>query len=756
MNERSKRFLAALRSGKVEERMAILEELPSSPMRDSAVLLLQSDKPPIQVMALNTLVTAHGFGRAAGLAGDLARAAYTFAREVYAQQGQDGPLALFTVSAIASSGLHAFNLVGHYAETVEFAEEVIQDLEALKEATNLPDVYAHEIEALIGLHQIDKACRLMAKAQARAEHSVHLPRLKKALDEMTQDATSLASAPAAALQTMGLEAFRGLDKLLREGEEYLTKSGPEMNEWKANATLRSVGQIFLDETTGRDPARLKKAVQELQPLEVWARTNGHTEVHNDTLWGLYLCHSRIGASSEAADALQGLRGNVEKRRAGIKNPLERAGASAKFPYLYPALCQMLQKTGRIQELLGAIEAAKGRAVADVMAQRIDQVIDEAEFAEPARRMGELMRHNKAHYLSFFVDDDTTLAVLVGKDGRLYPSGAISLGKEQIRNASRYVDPRSWGAPDPANLTGPDVEDISEVLAPLVAWLEPLFESGVIEDGDHLSYSPDEHLHQLPLAYVKLMGKPMVEKLSISRTHGARALSLILDKQALHPASFVGVEVPGLQDISDQAMVRSLHAANAWLAEHLPGTTYRDESATLLAICSTPLIGRVVHFATHGIFPQEEGAGSRNPFDYSGLALAGADGLPDKVRMARGEENEKLFTPARALEARLDLSGSHVTLQACVVGLAREGIGGDALGLDWALFQLGASSLLAAHWYVSAELTTEFCLCFYRAWLQQGKSRGAAWRQTIAGMRGEGGAFAQPYVWGAFSLSGDWR
>jgi CHAT domain-containing protein len=417
---------------------------------------------------------------------------------------------------------------------------------------------------------------------------------------------------------------------------------------------------------------------------------------------------------------------------------------------------MLQKAGRIQELLGAIEAAKGRAVADVMAQRADQVIDEVEFAEPAGRMGELMRQNNAHYLSFFVDDDTTLAVLVGKDGRLYPSGPIPLGKEQIRNTSRYVDPRLWGSPDPADLTGPDVEDKSELLAPLVSWLEPLFESGVIEDGDHLCYSPDEHLHQLPLAYVKFMGKPLVEKLSISRTHGARALSLILDKQPSRPASFVGVEVPGLQDLSDQALLRSLRAANGWLAEHLPGTTYRDERATLQAVCSAQLAGRVVHFATHGMFPREGGHGPQNPFDHSGLALASADGLPDKLRMALGEAEEKLLTPARMLEARLDFSDSHVTLQACVVGLAREGIGGDALGLDWAIFQQGASSLLAAHWYVSAGLSTEFFLRFYRAWLQQGKSRAAAWQETIAGMRKQGGALAEPYAWAAFSLSGDWR
>ncbi|WP_074745078.1 CHAT domain-containing protein [Nitrosospira multiformis] len=736
--------------------MTILDEIPStSSIRNSAALLLKSDNAAMQVMALNMLVTEHGFGLAARFAGDLARAAYTFAREVYAKQGQDGQLALFTVSAIASSGVHAYNLLGHYAETVEFAEEVVPELEALDDKANLPDVYAHQIEALLGLHRVDEACRLLEKAEARTEHSVHLQRLKNALNEIIQSATLLPpeSAPAT---TMELEAFLGLDKLLREGEKVLTKSGEEMNEWKAHATLRGVGQIFLDHIHGPDPVRLKKAIQELLPLEVWARINGHTDVYNEALWELYLCHSRLCAWSAAADALQNLRLSVEKRRAGIRNPLERAGAGTKYPHLYPALCQMLQKAGRIHELLGAIEAAKGRAVADVMAQRADQVIDEAEFAEPAGRMSELMRQNNAHYLSFLVDEDMTLAVLVGKDAQLYPSGPIPLGKEQIRDTTPYVDPRSWGLPHPSDLTGPDVEDTSKVLAPLVSWLEPLFESGVIEDEDHLCYSPDAHLHQLPLAYVQFMGKPLVEKLSISRTHGARALSLILDKQPSRPASFVSVEVPGLQDLSEQAMLHSLHAAGVWLAEHLPGTIYRGERGTLQGVCRAQLAGRVVHFATHGTFPREGDPGPQNPFDHSGLALAGADGLPDVTQIARGRADEKLLTPARMLEARLDFSDSHVTLQACVVGLAREGIGGDALGLDWAIFQQGASSLLAAHWDVSAALSAQFFLQFYRAWLQQGKPRAAAWRETIAEMRNEGGALAEPYAWAAFSLSGDWR
>lgn len=188
---RSERFLAVLRRGNKDERLGLLQEMPPSPMRESASLLLGSENLAIQVMALNTLVTWYGFGQAAELAGDLARAAYVLARKAYEQQGPGGPLLLPTVSAIASSGLHAFNLIGRYSESVAFANEVIPDLESLAEDANLPDIYAHRIEAMIGLHHLDKACEFLREAEKRQKHSVHLPRLKKKLEELMQHATKL-------------------------------------------------------------------------------------------------------------------------------------------------------------------------------------------------------------------------------------------------------------------------------------------------------------------------------------------------------------------------------------------------------------------------------------------------------------------------------------------------------------------------------------------------------------------------------------
>jgi CHAT domain-containing protein/tetratricopeptide (TPR) repeat protein len=756
MNDRITRFHARLVEGSAEGLAALLDELPPSPMRDSAASFLQNDAPEMRVLGLNVLVTSYGFGQAANLGADLAIAGYPFARKVYDEQQPGRPLMTSSVTAIASSGLHALNLVGRYQEAVDFADRIIPDLENINEDANLPDILAYRIEALIGLNRLDDAVQMADSAERREKKSVHLSRLKETLAQLVARATKVARAGQATKADSAVAAaycaqIAQIDQL----GQFLTRGGGEMNEWNAQAVHRRIGMIFVDPSKGHDASLLRKALEELRPVECWARERGHTDVQNDTLWEMYLCQSRTGSYAEAAASLQQLRRNVEKRRAGISNRLDRAGVSRKFPHLYPALCRMLLESGQTETLLGAIEAAKGRAVADVMAERAGQIIDEAEFSEPASRLSELMRRNHAHYLSFLVDDDGSVAVLVAKDGSIHGSGQLPLGKERIRAASRNADPRTWGEPDLADPMK-DTENVSEALEPLVAWLAPLFEQGHIHDGDHICYSPDENLHQLPLAYILFEGKPLVYRVSVSRIHGARALNLILGHESCPEQSFVAIEAPARDDLQNEEMVRAMRAPAAWLSERLPGRVYRDENATVTAILGAELKGRIVHFATHGIFPNEYRDELWNPFQHSGLVLAGPDGLPDKSRVARGEQDDHLLTPERLLEGGLDFDGSHVTLQACVTGLAREGIGGDALGLDWALMQAGASSLLSTHWNVDAERSSAFTCRFYQHWIEEGKSRAEAWRETALGMMAEQNTPADAYGWGAFSLSGDWR
>jgi CHAT domain-containing protein len=221
--------------------------------------------------------------------------------------------------------------------------------------------------------------------------------------------------------------------------------------------------------------------------------------------------------------------------------------------------------------------------------------------------------------------------------------------------------------------------------------------------------------------------------------------------------FVAAQVPAQQDLEDREKLTRLARVSGWLGEHLSGRTLARERATLDALATLDLTGRVVHFATHGTFPLKDQPGRNpNPFHASGLAFAHDGALPSLARVAAGEADATLLTPARVLT--LDFSRSHVTLQACVSGLAKEGIGGDALGLELALLLAGAQSVLTSHWNIPADASAEFSVRFYRRWLLDGETRARAWRAAVLELAGENAGAAVPaeYYWAGFSLSGDWR
>ena len=131
---------------------------------------------------------------------------------------------------------------------------------------------------------------------------------------------------------------------------------------------------------------------------------------------------------------------------------------------------------------------------------------------------------------------------------------------------------------------------------------------------------------------------------------------------------------------------------------------------------------VLHFSTHGVFPQKQS--ENNPFTNSGIVISDGDSIPDGDAVARGETSY-LLSPKKIILNGIKMQDSHVTMMACVSGLSREGLGGDALGMDWALTQAGATSILASHWMVSAADAASFLELFYTKWLMEKKSRGHA-------------------------------
>ena len=122
------------------------------------------------------------------------------------------------------------------------------------------------------------------------------------------------------------------------------------------------------------------------------------------------------------------------------------------------------------------------------------------------------------------------------------------------------------------------------------------------------------------------------------------------------------------------------------------------------------------------------------------------------------EGLHLLSPERLIAGDCDLSQSHVSLQACVAGYAREGIGGDALGIEWAFFQKGAGSLISTFWNVDVKNADEFYKNFYIEWLDKKTSKASAYRHAVLNLKRtvNNSKLPDEYFWAGFGLIGDWR
>ena len=467
--------------------------------------------------------------------------------------------------------------------------------------------------------------------------------------------------------------------------------------------------------------------------------------------------------------MQELRNYIELLRGRISDPHERAGLMNKFPKLFPYLCQLLFRLKRPTELLQAIEGAKGRVLADVLTQQQTQPVSEKSFAQDVEQLPGLMRQVQAHYLTYLVDDEETYAVLVDKHGSTQLH-KLPIGKNQLKNLlennlenntkrEKYnpISPNNWGKKK--NLKTKKVPNLSEELADLVTWLKPLVEKGVLQKDDHLCYSPDEYLHLIPLHYLSFCGEPLVKFFSISRIHNASALTTILNRKIERPNQFTAVYVSAQSDRNHPKYAQEMASAFEQVAQWLEfsmgcGDLVAQEKADLPTVTKLKFDQRLIHFATHGIFPDidDQQKSQINPYHHSGLIIAKDGNIP----ISPQGEGGSLLTPEQVLRSRkLNFGNSHITMKACVSGLAKEGIGGDALGLEWALFLTGASSLLATHYRADSEWIAVFCLKFYQKWLFENHSRANAWRKTMLELMSDPVA-SHSYYWAAFSLLGDWR
>lgn len=793
-------ILHLLQNGSPEERQSFVRSCPPSKFQSVVVPLAGSDHLGTVVVAMSQLAMEYCEGLNPKVGAEIARATHIYAHQV-AQSEPNHGLLPSTLSRIACQHINALGLLGRSEEVVAFTDQYIQMYEEMDENENLPPLKAARINALLNLNRIDEAEQMFNDPKLRGNWGtdMEINRLERKLKNIKAKITDIASdeqreieneMPSAselvgALKQMISHSFEDPSQreqllnaadqmdpdnridmktkggfehmmgLLSKGEALFTKGGDADCEWTYKRKIREASSIFAFESNPATDA-IKKSLAELIPSRHWAKQNRLIDLENDALWGIYLCHSRMNEPSLAADALIDIRRNLEETRSGISDPMERGGVFSIFPHLFDVLCEKLYTSNRPEELLEAIEASKGRGMADILTWKSGHAVADAGINKAVASLPELTRKEGFHYLSYYVDNERTYAVLVSKQGNIHAPEPIAISKQTIRQSARYVDPRSWGQFIDWDYSSV-IQDVSEILSPLVNFLNALIKEGVVSTGDHITYSADDSFHNVPLHYLIFNGKPLIETFSLSRIHNAFHLKNIMDADVLvRPKNYTAFVVPTIQNTRQEnwvEMAGGMYGPVHWLQEHMAGELYEDENVTADRITGLDLSGKVVQFSAHGIFPQSNQSG--NPFSDSGLVISDGQNLPDGDRVALGDL-DCVLTPRDILNRNHDFSGSHVSLMACVSGLSREGLGGDALGMDWAFMQAGAASLISSHWMVKAPLAGAFFERFYTYWLEGNQTRGAAYRQAIVDLRSMGGAYASPSSWAAFSLTGDWR
>jgi CHAT domain-containing protein len=147
---------------------------------------------------------------------------------------------------------------------------------------------------------------------------------------------------------------------------------------------------------------------------------------------------------------------------------------------------------------------------------------------------------------------------------------------------------------------------------------------------------------------------------------------------------------------------------------------------------------VVHFATHGVFDNE------NP-DLSGIFLSLYD------QQGRPRPGFLGLHDIYAVRLPVEL----VVLSACNTALGRlvrvEGLVGIVRGFIYA----GARRVVASLWKVDDEATAELMRLFYVGLFRENRSPAAALRQAQLDMRQQE-RWRAPFYWAGFVLQGEWK
>ena len=262
--------------------------------------------------------------------------------------------------------------------------------------------------------------------------------------------------------------------------------------------------------------------------------------------------------------------------------------------------------------------------------------------------------------------------------------------------------------------------------------------------------PDGPLWELPFAVLEGdSGRYVMEDASLSYAPSLTALALLRARPSPGPSvtTVLAIGNPAVPGSAPRGL------APLWSA----GSQARALGRLYGPAASTVLVGAdaqeervraeaprfdVLHFATHGLV--DDGS----PL-FSYLMLAGAGEEPE--RDGRLEAREVL---------RLRLSARLVVLSACETGRGRINAGEGTIGLSWAFALAGSPTIVASHWRVDAQGTSDLMIALHRG-LRDARRGGATVdvgerlrAASLALLRNP--RYRHPFYWGGFFVVGSSR
>lgn len=267
-------------------------------------------------------------------------------------------------------------------------------------------------------------------------------------------------------------------------------------------------------------------------------------------------------------------------------------------------------------------------------------------------------------------------------------------------------------------------------------INPIVQLGLLPtDFKRWIIVPHAMLHAIPFGALRSPNKRyLIQDVALTITPSA---SVWLNLQRRAPSAvtnFIGFANPLLLDAKWSPLPQAEEevAQIADLLKPLKCSIYIAEDATEAAVHENVSGKSIVHFATHGDFPESD------VIDLHQILLA-----------ASTESDGRLHA---AELRRMDLDSARlVTLSICNGGLYRIGPGDEPYGLIPALFIAGAENVIATLWQIEDQSGRAFMLEFYKHVLNHGPAE--AWRRSCV-------EFLQNHRslrdWAAWTLTGSGR